>query len=108
VLIEDIVAVDNLAEILTVDHIDIFHVAPSDLAQSMGLLGQLNHPEVLTTIDRAIEQIVKAGRVAGTLVTDANLEEYIEKGVLFVGTSWQTWLEAGARRFMDKIAAASG
>ena len=27
VLIEDIIAVNNLAEILTVEHIDVFHVA---------------------------------------------------------------------------------
>lgn len=107
VLIEDIAAVENLAEILTVDHIDVFHVAPSDLAQSMGLLGQHTLPEVQAVIDQAIEQIVKAGRTAGTLVTDANVEDYIKKGVRFVGTSWQTWLEAGARGFMDKVAAAS-
>ena len=36
VLIEDILAVNNLDEILEVDHIDVYHVAPSDLAQSMG------------------------------------------------------------------------
>ena len=27
ILIEDIIAINNLAEILTVDHIDVFHVA---------------------------------------------------------------------------------
>jgi len=47
VLIEDIVAVNNLPEILSVDHIDVFSVAPGDLAQSMGYLGQMSHPEVL-------------------------------------------------------------
>ena len=44
VLIEDIVAVENLDEILTVDHIDVFFVAPSDLAQSMGYVGQTQSP----------------------------------------------------------------
>src|SRR5687768_3724281 len=51
VLIEDIVAVNNLDEILTVDHIDVFFVAPSDLAASMGIIGQLNHPKLKETID---------------------------------------------------------
>ena len=41
VLIEDIVAVRNLDEILEVDHIDVFHVAFADLAQSMGYLHDL-------------------------------------------------------------------
>ena len=40
VLIEDIVAINNLDEILKVDHIDVFFVARTDLAQSMGLVGQ--------------------------------------------------------------------
>ena len=56
VLIEDIIAIDNLDEILTVDHIDAFYVAPGDLAQTMGYIGQPNHPEVLETIDGAIEK----------------------------------------------------
>ena len=51
VLIEDIKAVNNLDEILTVDNIDVFFVAPSDLAQSMGHLGGIDHPDVTATID---------------------------------------------------------
>jgi 4-hydroxy-2-oxoheptanedioate aldolase len=44
VLIEDIEAVKSLDEILKVDHIDVFFVAPSDLATSMGRIGQMAHP----------------------------------------------------------------
>ena len=33
ILIEDIIAVNNLPDILKVDHIDVFHVAFADLAQ---------------------------------------------------------------------------
>ena len=107
VLIEDIVAVNNLPEILAVDHIDVFYVAPGDLAQSMGHLGQVGHPEVLATVDRAIEQIVGAGRTAGALVSDATVEEYISKGVRFVYTGWPAWVAAGARGYLEKVAAAS-
>src|SRR5215211_3117949 len=69
VLIEDIAAVNNLDEILSVDHIDVFFVAPSDLATSMGHIGNNAHPDVLSTIDNAIKKIVAAGKVAGTLAT---------------------------------------
>ena len=107
VLIEDIVAVNNLAEILTVDHIDVFFVAPSDLAQSMGHLGQAGHPDVQATIDRAIEQIISAGRTAGTLVNDANVEEYVKKGARFLMTGWPAWVASGAQGFLGKVEAAS-
>ncbi|MCC6178631.1 MAG: hypothetical protein IT305_25275 [Chloroflexi bacterium] len=105
ILLEDIVAMRNLAEILTVDGIDVFYVAPGDLAQSMGHTGEANHPAVRETIDRAIEQIVTAGRVAGALVTDATVEQTLAQGVRFVGTSWTNWLAAGARGFLQKVQA---
>tara|TARA_Y100001960_G_scaffold89375_1_gene95963 strand:- start:100 stop:852 length:753 start_codon:yes stop_codon:yes gene_type:complete len=100
VLIEDILAVNNLKEILEVDHIDVFYVAPGDLAQSMGLLGQPNHPEVLKTVDKALTQIQDAGRVAGTLVNDDSVESYLDKGVKFVTTAIAPWLEKGAKDFL--------
>ena len=53
VLIEDIVGVRNLDEILKTDHIDVFFVAPNDLATSMGLIGNLTHPEVQQVAERA-------------------------------------------------------
>ena len=107
VMIEDIVAVDNLPEIVQVDDIDIFYVAPGDLAQSMGHVGQVGHPEVQETIDRAIQQITGAGRVAGTVVTDSTVEEAIEKGVRFLGINWPVWLTAGAKGYLQKVARAA-
>jgi len=44
VLFEDIVAINSLEEIVTVDHIEVFYVAPGDLAQSMILTGQTPTP----------------------------------------------------------------
>ena len=107
VLIEDIVAVNNLPEILAVDHIDSFFVAPSDLAQSMGYPGQPTHPEVLATVDSAIAQITEAGRVAGALVNDATVEAYIAKGARFLMTGWPAWVTSGARAFLEKVSSAS-
>src|SRR2546421_11660608 len=54
VLIEDIAAVRQLDDIVKVDHIDVFFVAPNDLATSMGHIGNMGHPDVQQTIDGAI------------------------------------------------------
>lgn len=105
VLIEEMEAVENLAEILTVDDIDVFFVAPSDLAQTMGHIGNNTHPAVQAVVDRALTQIVKAGRVAGTLVNDENVERYLELGVHFVLNSWTGWVAKGASAYLGKIAA---
>jgi 4-hydroxy-2-oxoheptanedioate aldolase len=105
VLIEDIVGVRNLDEILKVDHIDVFFVAPNDLATSMGHIGNMAHPDVQRTIDVAIGNIVQAGRVAGTLVSLDNIERYTRLGVRAVMTSFFPWIQAGAKTLIERGAA---
>ena len=105
-LIEDIAAVNNLAEILAVEHIDVFYVAPGDLGQSLGYVDR-THPEVLQTVERALETIVQAGRIAGTLVTEQTVAGYLKMGVRFTSTGWTTWMESGARGFLAQVAAAA-
>jgi 4-hydroxy-2-oxoheptanedioate aldolase len=88
-----------------VDHIDVFFVAPSDLAQTMGHIGNHTHPEVQATIDQALAQIVAAGKVAGTLVNDDNVERYVTAGVRCLMVPWTTWVVQGYREFQRKVTA---
>ena len=108
VLLEEAEALHNLDEILRVDYIDVFFVAPSDLAQTMGHIGDMGHPEVQKAIDDAIARIVASGRTAGTLVNDENVAGYIDKGVRFMMTAWNAWVARGAADFLGKVAAAGG
>ena len=103
VLIEEVTALDNLDEILKVDGVDVFFVAPTDLSQTMGHIGNVSHPEVQAAIDDAIARIVSAGRTAGTLVNDDNVASYVEKGALFLMTSWNAWVARGSSEFLHRI-----
>ena len=105
VLIEDIAAIPRLDDILKVDHIDVFFVAPSDLATSMGHIGNVGHPDVQKTIDGAITKIVQAGRVADTLVTTANVERYTRLGVRVVFGVLFSWIQAGVTDLVARAAA---
>ena len=104
-LIEDIKAVKNLDDIVKVDHIDVFFVAPNDLATSMGHIGHMEHPDVQKTVDGALTKIVQAGRVAGTLVNAANVERYTRLGARVVMTSFFPWIQAGAKELVERAAA---
>ena len=108
VLIEEAEALRNLEDILRVDNIDAFFVAPSDLAQTMGHIGDTGHPEVQQAIDDAIARIVGSGRTAGTLVNDENVASYISKGVKFTMTSWNAWVARGAADFLGKVTDSGG
>lgn len=102
VLLEEFEALQNLDEILRVDHIDVFFVAPSDLSQTMGHIGDPGHPDVQRAIDGAIARITSAGRIAGTLVNDDNVAGYVQKGVKFLMTSWNAWVARGATEFLSR------
>jgi 4-hydroxy-2-oxoheptanedioate aldolase len=105
VLIEDIVAVRALDEILKVDQIDAFFVAPNDLATSMGHIGEMGHAEVQATVDGALERIVRAGRVAGTLVNAGNVERYTRMGVRALMTPFFPWIQAGVKDLLERAGA---
>ena len=103
VLIEDIVAINNLAEILEVDNIDVFMVAPGDLAQTMGYPGQPAHPEVKAVVDQAFEQIIKRGRVTGTVALEDDVEDLVAKGVQLLMAHYRSWMASGAQRYLDVV-----
>jgi len=103
VLIEDIVAWENLDEILAVDNIDVFFVAPSDFAASMGHIGELDHPDVQEKINDALSRIVASGRTAGTLVSNENVAKYVEMGVKFFLTNIGPWIQAGFAQYQANV-----
>jgi 2-keto-3-deoxy-L-rhamnonate aldolase RhmA len=103
-LIEDIRAVENLDAILEVDHIDVFFVAPSDLASSMGLIGKIGDPKVIETIETTLKRIVAAGRNAGTLlVANEGAERYTKMGVRFLASGIMPWIAKGLREVRQQV-----
>ena len=99
VLIEDIAAYENLDEILTVDHIDAFFVAPSDFAASMGHIGDIGNADVQAKINGSLEKIISSGRTAGTLATNENVARFAEMGVKLFMTNALPWIASGAAQF---------
>ncbi|MQA34431.1 HpcH/HpaI aldolase family protein [Modestobacter roseus] len=85
VQVETVAGVDNAAEIAAVDGIDGVFVGPSDLAASMGLLGQQTHPDVTAAVLRALAAIRSEGAAAGVNAFDpAVARTYLNAGASFV------------------------
>jgi 4-hydroxy-2-oxoheptanedioate aldolase len=84
VQIETAAGVDAAAEIAAVDGIDgVF--GPSDLAASMGVLGQQTHPEVVAAVLRAFDAVLSARKPAGVNAFDpAAAQSYLDAGATFV------------------------
>ena len=85
VQIETATGVDNAAEIAAVEGVDGLFVGPSDLAASMGLLGQQSHPDVVAAVHATFEVGLAAGKAVGVNAFDPDAAKgYIEAGASFV------------------------
>lgn len=85
VQIETAEAVANAAEIARVDGIDGIFIGPSDLAASMGVIGQQSHPDVVAAVEATIRTAIAAGTPVGVNAFDHALaERYVAAGANFV------------------------
>jgi 4-hydroxy-2-oxoheptanedioate aldolase len=99
VQIESVTALKNIEAIAAVDGVDGIFIGPSDLAASMGHLGNPNHPDVQDDIEDAIERIKKTGKPPGILALDeAAAKRYVSMGVRFVAVGVDALLLARAAR----------
>ncbi|TIC79485.1 2-dehydro-3-deoxyglucarate aldolase [Nocardioides sp. GY 10127] len=110
VQVETAAAVEAAGEIAAVDGVDGVFVGPSDLAASMGLLGQQSHPDVVAAVQRAFDAVRAAGTPVGVNAFDpAVADAYLEAGARFVLVGADVVLlargsEALAARFVDPSA----
>ena len=85
VQIESAAGVENASEIATVDGIDAIFVGPSDLAASMGLLGQQEHPAIQAAVHAVIGAATSAGKPVGVNAFNPEVaRQYIGAGANFV------------------------
>lgn len=84
---------ENIKEIAAVPGVDGVFIGPADLSASMGHLGNMTHPDVLSTIDQCVSTIRAARKAAGILMGDeALVRKYIELGCTFVAVGADTLL----------------
>lgn len=85
VQVETAQGVDAAGEIAAVDGVDGVFVGPSDLAASMGLLGQQDHPDVVAAVRRTFDAVRAAGTPVGVNAFDPTLADaYVQAGASFV------------------------
>lgn len=83
--VETVQGVKNLADIAQVEGVDAIFIGPSDLAASMGHLGQPNHPDVKQAVANAIATISDHGKAAGVFSAEPQTaQEYQQLGASFM------------------------
>jgi 4-hydroxy-2-oxoheptanedioate aldolase len=85
VQIETAEGVENAEAIASVPGVDGVFVGPSDLAASMGLIGQQTHPDVVAAVGRAFAGVRAAGTPVGVnAFVESAARDYVDKGAAFV------------------------
>jgi 2-keto-3-deoxy-L-rhamnonate aldolase RhmA len=101
--IEEGKAVENIGAIAATSGIDVLFIGTSDLAFSLGLRGQQDHPKV----QEAMAKIVAAGRAHGKVLgapagDPHQVRKLLEQGFLFFQTRTELGLMTlGARQILD-------
>lgn len=97
VQIETATAVENVAAIAAVDGVDGLFIGPSDLAASMGVLGQQEHPDVVAAVEHSIRVAKQAGKPVGVnAFAPATADRYLAAGADFVSVGADVALLARA------------
>lgn len=99
VQIETGTALARLEDIAAVDGVDGVFIGPSDLAASLGHLGNPGHADVQAALRDALTRLKAVGKPAGILATNqADAQRYLDWGYDFVAASVDTGLLMQAAR----------
>ena len=104
VQVETSEAVDNVEDLCRVDGVDVLFIGPSDLSQSLGVPGEIDHPlvrEAVAHVAAAVRRSDKhLGLFAGTTEAAA---KGVEHGARFVATSVEMLLGGGMASFVGAL-----
>jgi 4-hydroxy-2-oxoheptanedioate aldolase len=108
VQIETPTSVKNVEEIAAVDGVDVLFIGPSDLSQSLGILGQFRHPTFVDAVERTSRAAARFGKTAGILLPKPeDFAFFHEAGFRFLGSGADGVLLNQAARSLVKTLHAS-
>jgi 4-hydroxy-2-oxoheptanedioate aldolase len=100
--IEHVDAVAEVEKIAAVPQVDLLFVGPADLAQSMGVPGQWDHPQVWAAIQRTARAAQTAGIRWAILPRDAAYaRRCVDLGCKMLSIGLDVWLLKGGLKAVD-------
>ncbi len=94
---EHIEAVENIESIVKTDGINAVLIGPYDLSASLGLMGQVDHPQVLEAIARVTKVCQDVGMPLGFFGTDAeSVKHQMDQGFGLIVAGIDSLLLSGA------------
>ena len=102
-MLEEVEAIENLDEMVTVDGVDVFFIGSGDLSASMGYPGQQTHPEVQALMEKGITTIREAGKIAGCSCPDSYVPKFLDMGVQYFHGSVSRLLHSSSASYLQEM-----
>lgn len=102
-MLEEVEAIKNLDEMVTVEGVDVFFIGSGDLSQSMGYPGQQTHPEVQALMVEGVTAIREAGRVAGVSCPDSYVPKFLDMGVQYFHGNVNSLLQSSSVSYLQEM-----
>ena len=107
-LVEDAQGINNLAEILAVDGLNVVGVGPGDLSMSLGMRGQAGHPKVRAMVEAADLLVAKSDKhLMSLVITPEDNAAAIARGAKLILTNATPMLAHACRAFLADLRSAA-
>ena len=102
-MLEEVQAIENLPELVSVPGVDVYFIGSGDLSQSMGLTGQQAHPDVQAMMERGVKTITAAGRIAGCSCPDNLIPKFLGLGVQYFHSTVGRLLQQSSQAYLQAM-----
>jgi 4-hydroxy-2-oxoheptanedioate aldolase len=97
-------AVDAIDDYLKIDGVDVLFLGPTDLSQSLGHPGDLDHPDVLAALDRVADAVIGSGVTLGIYAGSVDMTKaWLDRGARYFTTSLEPFLRDGMRAHLQQV-----
>lgn len=95
--------VDRLPEIIKVDGVDVIFLGPTDLSNSLGFPGELQHPRVQATFQRLVDAVAGSKAALGIMVQNADAaRQWRQRGARYIAIGLEGVLNPACRNYLKQ------
>lgn len=102
--IETLAAVEAIEEYVRIDGLDVLFLGPTDLSQSMGIVGRKDHPSLVEAMDRVASVVAGSAKTLGIYTpTLDDAEEWVGKGARYIVTGMEGFMKGPMMDFVAGV-----
>jgi 4-hydroxy-2-oxoheptanedioate aldolase len=95
-------AVRNLAEITRVEGLDVIFIGPTDLSNSLGFPGEIQHPKVQAALQSCVEAVAHSNLALGIMVPGADAaRQWRSRGARYITVGLEAILNPACRSYLQ-------